>query len=272
MRPIDEPLPYELSGGLNRLFAETAESLSSLWSEQFGVQVDLGLEPGKVRTFRQFAYAQQPPFNMAQIRNRTDHTSWWLAMGEESASALLDMLLGARHVQRDPLGRPLHSVETELLMPLLNQINETIETLWRPVTPLDLSVFQWHHELSEIETDLQEQLDVEMICLKWRLTIGTHQSQIGLCLPVQFVMAWSRKLIQHHYGELPLEPHYQAQVLLEVAEVELAALRPGTLLETGHALDTPLTLELANGDNHRVKLGAQDGMKAMQVVDSHRSG
>ena len=65
---------YEVLGGLNRLFADTSEALSAKWSEQFSLKVDLGLEIGLVRSFRQFAYSQQPPFNLAQLRNRVDHT------------------------------------------------------------------------------------------------------------------------------------------------------------------------------------------------------
>ncbi|MBA61881.1 MAG: hypothetical protein CMJ76_05885 [Planctomycetaceae bacterium] len=267
VRPNDTPLNYEISGGISRIFAETAEMLSALWTEQFGVDVDLGLEPGKVRSFRQFAYAQQPPFNLVQIRNRTDHTNWWLAIPSSSASALLDLLLGSMHADWDPLDRSLNSIETELLMSLLAQVNQSLEMQWRPVTELDLSVFQWHHELSEIEADLQELLDVDVVCLKWRLTIGKHQSQLSLCLPVNFILAWSKKLVQHHYGELPLEPHYQATVQLEVEAVNLADLQVGEVLETGHSLDNPLTLELSNGDLHQVRLGAKEGMKAIQVVE-----
>ena len=267
VRPNDAPLSYELSGGLSRIFAETAETLSALWSEQFGVEVDLGLEPGKVRSFRQFAYAQQPPFNLAQIRNRKDHTSWWLAIPSSSASALLDLLLGSLHVDWDPLERPLNSIETELLMPLIDQLHQSLEMQWRPVTELEFSVFQWHHELSEIEADLHDLLDVEMVCLKWRLTIGQHQSQLRMCLPVNFVLAWSKKLIQHHYGELPLEPQYEAIVQLDVERINLTDLKVGTVVDTGHSIDKPLTLKLSNSELHPVKLGAKEGMKAIQVVE-----
>ena len=267
VRPEDKPLNYEVSGGLSRIFAETAETLSALWSEQFGVEVDLGLEPGKVRTFRQFAYAQHPPFNLAQIRNRTDHTSWWLSIPSSSASVLLDLLLGSTRVDWEPLARSLNSVETEILMSLLQQLGESLEALWRPVTELSLSVFQWYHELSEVEIDLQDLLDVEVVCLKWRLTSGQHQSHLSMCLPVNFILAWSKKLVQHHYGELPLEPHHQATVQLEVEAVNLADLQVGQVFETGHSLDSPLTLELSNGDVHQVKLGAQEGMKAIQIVE-----
>ena len=121
--------------------------------------------------------------------------------------------------------------------------------------------------MSEIETDLQDLLDVEMVCLKWRLTIGSHQSHLSVCLPVSFVLAWSRKLVQHHYGELPLEPHYQATVQLEMESVNLAELQIGQTLETGHALDLPLALHLSNGEQYQVKLGAKDGVKAIQIVD-----
>ena len=265
--PNGSPLNYELTGGLSRIFAETAEMLAAQWTEQFGVESDLGLELGKVRSFRQFAYAQQPPFNLVQIRNRTDHTNWWLAIPSSSASALLDLLLGATHADWDSLGRSLNSVESELMMPLLEQVIRALETHWNPVTELDLSVFQWHHELSEIETDLQDLLDVEMICLKWRLTIGRHQSHLSICLPVSFVLAWSRKLVQHHYGELPLEPHYQATVQLEMESVKLTELQIGQTLETGHALDSPLALHLSNGEQYQVKLGAKDGVKAIQIVE-----
>ena len=265
--PNGSPLNYELTGGLSRIFAETAELLAAQWSEQFGVEVDVGVELGKVRSFRQFAYAQQPPFNLVQIRNRTDHTSWWLAIPSSSASALLDLLLGATHANWDSLGRSLNSVESELMMSLLEQVNQALENHWRPVTELDLSVFQWHHELSEIETDLQDLLDVEMFCLKWRLTIGSHQSHLSVCLPVSFVLAWSRKLVQHHYGELPLEPHYQATVQLEMESVNLAELQVGQTLETGHAVDLPPTLYLSNDQQYHVKLGSRDGVKAIQIVD-----
>ena len=49
--------------------------------------------------------------------------------------------------------------------------------------------------------------------------------------------------------------------------VNLADLQVGQVFETGHSLDSPLTLELSNGDVHQVKLGAQEGMKAIQIVE-----
>ena len=70
-----------------------------------------------------------------------------------------------------------------------------------------------------------------------------------------------------NYGELPLEPHYQATVQLEMESVKLTELQIGQTLETGHALDSPLALHLSNGEQYQVKLGAKDGVKAIQIVE-----
>ena len=266
-KPTGQPIGYEVLGGLNRLFADALELISSIWTTQFEVQVDLGLELASVRSFRQFAYAQQPPFNLLQLRNRADHTSWWLVIQSSAASALLDLLLGSKHAEWESLPRPLNAIESELLTPLCEEIIHVIEDVWRPVTELDLSVFQWFQDLPEIETDLEELLDVEMVCLKWRLTIGSHQSQMGLCLPAGFVLAWAKKLIQHHYGELPLEPQYEAVVEFSTGNVDLSQLEVGGVIETGHSPEKPLKLTITNGDQHQVRLGAKDGMKAFQIVE-----
>ena len=258
---------YEVLGGLNRLFADTSEALSAKWSEQFSLKVDLGLEIGAVRSFRQFAYSQQPPFNLAQLRNRVDHTNWWLVVHASSASVLLDLLLGSQRVDWKPLNRSLNAIESELILPVIDEISSTLSEIWRPVTELDLTLFQWYHDLPEIESDLEEILDVEMVCIKWRLSVGKHQSQMGLCLPVSFVLAWAKKLVQHHYGELPLEPQYDAVVELVTDDVELSKLEVGDVLAPGHSIETPLTLHVSNGDQLKVKLGAQDGRKAFQIVE-----
>ena len=55
--------------------------------------------------------------------------------------SLRDRMCSARH-DWEPLARSLNSVETEILMSLLQQVYESLEAHWRPVTELNLSIFQ----------------------------------------------------------------------------------------------------------------------------------
>ena len=56
-------------------------------------------------------------------------------------------------------------------------------------------------------------------------------------------------------------------VELVTDDVELSKLEVGDVLATGHSIETPLTLHVSNGDQLKVKLGAQDGRKAFQIVE-----
>ena len=269
-QPISTTPPgHEALAGLQKLFATAAEQWTGVLSARLGYPVLISLDTSGLRTFRQTAYSLAPPLNLMRLRNRQDHQSWWVSVDTMAVSSLLDLMFGASNNVWKPLERPLNSVEVELLQPVVDEFLKVLSDTWSPICPVDLSLWQWFHDLSEIEAELHDSLDQSMVHCKWEMTINQRTAWINIALPTSFVLAWEKRLMQYHYDELEIIPADQvrATIALDLKDQDGKPLQVGDELATDYLVEQPLNLVTDQGHCVSVHLGAVDGLKAFEVAD-----
>ena len=259
---------HEALAGLQRLFAEAANSCSERLTAKFGHPIEVTLEQQTQRSFRQFTYSLAPPINLIHFKNRKDHQSWWIQFDTSFVSAMLDLMFGAKNVDWKPLDRPVTSVEAELLQTVVDEITTVLADIWRPVCPVELSLNQWLYELNEIESEFQDILSTEIVPCRWEISIDQRQAVINLALPASFVKAWEKRLTQFHYDELEVLAADQVRgtVMLTLDDINLGSIQVGEKISTGHASNTPLDMVFDSHDTIAVHLGCVENHKAVEIA------
>jgi flagellar motor switch protein FliM len=258
---------YEALAGLQRLFAEAANTCSERLTAKFDHPIEVTLD--QQRSFRQFTYSLAPPINLMHFKNRKDHQSWWIQFDTSYVSAMLDLMFGAKSVDWKPLDRAVTTVEGELLQAVVDEITTVLADTWRPVCPVELSLNQWLHELNEIESEFQDILSTEIIQCRWEVSIAQCQAVINLALPASFVKAWEKRLTQFHYDELEVLPDDQVRgtVMLTLDDVDPETIQVGAMISTGHASNTPLDMVFDSHDAIAVHLGCVSNHKAVEIAN-----
>jgi flagellar motor switch protein FliM len=259
---------HEALAGLQRLFAEAANSCSEILTAKFDHPIEVTLDQQTQRSLRQFTYSLSPPINLMHFKNRKDHQSWWIQFDTSCVSAMLDLMFGAKSVDWKPLDRPATPVEAELLQAVVDEITTILTDTWRPVCSVELSLNQWLHELNEIESDFHDILDTDIIQCRWEISIDQRQAVINLALPRTFVKAWEKRLMQYHYDELELLEADQVRgtVMLTLDNVDLETIQVGEMISTGHASNTPLDMVFDNHETIAVHLGCVNDHKAVEIA------
>ena len=259
---------HEALAGLQRLFAEAANTCSERLTAKFNHPIEITLDQQTQRSFRQFTYSLAPPINLMHFKNRKDHQSWWIQFDTSWVSAMLDLMFGAKSVDWKPLDRSITSVETELLQTVVDEITTVLADTWRPVCPVELSLNQWLHELNEIESEFQDILDTDIVQCRWEISIDQRQAVMNLALPASFVKAWEKRLTQFHYDELEVLAADQVRgtVMLTLEDVDLETIQVGEMVSTGHASNTPLDMIFDSHDAIAVHLGCVDSHKAVEIA------
>ena len=260
---------YEALAGLQRLFAEAANTCSERLTAKFDHPIEVTLDQQTQRSFRQFTYSLAPPINLMHFKNRKDHQSWWIQFDTSYVSAMLDLMFGAKSVDWKPLDRAVTTVEGELLQAVVDEITTVLADTWRPVCPVELSLNQWLHELNEIESEFQDILSTEIIQCRWEVSIAQCQAVINLALPASFVKAWEKRLTQFHYDELEVLPDDQVRgtVMLTLDDVDPETIQVGAMISTGHASNTPLDIVFDSHDAIAVHLGCVNNHKAVEIAN-----
>jgi flagellar motor switch protein FliM len=260
---------YEALAGLQRLFAEAANTCSERLTAKFDHPIEVTLDQQTQRSFRQFTYSLAPPINLMHFKNRKDHQSWWIQFDTSYVSAMLDLMFGAKSVDWKPLDRAVTTVEGELLQAVVDEITTVLADTWRPVCPVELSLNQWLHELNEIESEFQDILSTEIIQCRWEVSIAQCQAVINLALPASFVKAWEKRLTQFHYDELEVLPDDQVRgtVMLTLDDVDPETIQVGAMISTGHASNTPLDMVFDSHDAIAVHLGCVSNHKAVEIAN-----
>ena len=260
---------YEALAGLQRLFAEAANTCSERLTAKFDHPIEVTLDQQTQRSFRQFTYSLAPPINLMHFKNRKDHQNWWIQFDTSYVSAILDLMFGAKSVDWKPLDRAVTSVEAELLQAVVDEITTVLADTWRPVCPVELSLNQWLHELNEIESEFQDILSTEIIQCRWEISIAQCQAVINLALPASFVKAWEKRLTQFHYDELEVLPDDQVRgtVMLTLDDVDPETIQVGAMISTGHASNTPLDMVFDSHDAIAVHLGCVSNHKAVEIAN-----
>ena len=260
---------YEALAGLQRLFAEAANTCSERLTAKFDHPIEVTLDQQTQRSFRQFTYSLAPPINLMHFKNRKDHQSWWIQFDTSYVSAMLDLMFGAKSVDWKPLDRAVTTVEGELLQAVVDEITTVLADTWRPVCPVELSLNQWLHELNEIESEFQDILSTEIIQCRWEVSIAQCQAVINLALPASFVKAWEKRLTQFHYDELEVLPDDQVRgtVMLTLDDVDPETIQVGAMISTGHASNTPLDMVFDSHDAIAVHLGCVNNHKAVEIAN-----
>jgi flagellar motor switch protein FliM len=260
---------YEALAGLQRLFAEAANTCSERLTAKFDHPIEVTLDQQTQRSFRQFTYSLAPPINLIHFKNRKDHQSWWIQFDTSYVSAMLDLMFGAKSVDWKPLDRAVTTVEGELLQAVVDEITTVLADTWRPVCPVELSLNQWLHELNEIESEFQDILSTEIIQCRWEVSIAQCQAVINLALPASFVKAWEKRLTQFHYDELEVLPDDQVRgtVMLTLDDVDPETIQVGAMISTGHASNTPLDMVFDSHDAIAVHLGCVSNHKAVEIAN-----
>ena len=259
---------HEALAGLQRLFAEAANTCSELLTAKFDYPIEITLDQQTQRSFRQFAYSLAPPINLMHFKNRKDHQNWWIQFDTSCVSAMLDLMFGAKSVDWKPLDRPVTSVEAELLQAVVDEITTVLADTWRPVCPVELSLNQWLHELNEIESEFQDILSSDIVQCRWEISIDQRQAVIDLALPSTFVKSWEKRLTQFHYDELEILAADQVRgtVMLTLDDVDLETIQVGEMISTGHASNTPLDMVFDGHDAIAVPLGCVNNHKAVEIA------
>ena len=260
---------HEALAGLQRLFAEAANTCSERLTAKFDHPIEVTLDQQTQRSFRQFTYSLAPPINLMHFKNRKDHQSWWIQFDTSYVSAMLDLMFGAKSVDWKPLDRAVTTVEGELLQAVVDEITTVFADTWRPVCPVELSLNQWLHELNEIESEFQDILSTEIIQCRWEVSIAQCQAVINLALPASFVKAWEKRLTQFHYDELEVLPDDQVRgtVMLTLDDVDPETIQVGAMISTGHASNTPLDMVFDSHDAIAVHLGCVSNHKAVEIAN-----
>ena len=260
---------YEALAGLQRLFAEAANTCSERLTAKFDHPIEVTLDQQTQRSFRQFTYSLAPPINLIHFKNRKDHQSWWIQFDTSYVSAMLDLMFGAKSVDWKPLDRAVTTVEGELLQAVVDEITTVLADTWRPICPVELSLNQWLHELNEIESEFQDILSTEIIQCRWEVSIAQCQAVINLALPASFVKAWEKRLTQFHYDELEVLPDDQVRgtVMLTLDDVDPETIQVGAMISTGHASNTPLDMVFDSHDAIAVHLGCVSNHKAVEIAN-----
>ena len=260
---------HEALAGLQRLFAEAANTCSERLTAKFDHPIEVTLDQQTQRSFRQFTYSLAPPINLMHFKNRKDHQSWWIQFDTSYVSAMLDLMFGAKSVDWKPLDRAVTTVEGELLQAVVDEITTVLADTWRPVCPVELSLNQWLHELNEIESEFQDILSTEIIQCRWEVSIAQCQAVINLALPASFVKAWEKRLTQFHYDELEVLPDDQVRgtVMLTLDDVAPETIQVGAMISTGHASNTPLDMVFDSHDAIAVHLGCVSNHKAVEIAN-----
>jgi flagellar motor switch protein FliM len=260
---------HEALAGLQRLFAEAANTCSERLTAKFDHPIEVTLDQQTQRSFRQFTYSLAPPINLMHFKNRKDHQSWWIQFDTSYVSAMLDLMFGAKSVDWKPLDRAVTTVEGELLQAVVDEITTVLADTWRPVCPVELSLNQWLHELNEIESEFQDILSTEIIQCRWEVSIAQCQAVINLALPASFVKAWEKRLTQFHYDELEVLPDDQVRgtVMLTLDDVDPETIQVGAMISTGHASNTPLDMVFDSHDAIAVHLGCVSNHKAVEIAN-----
>lgn len=260
---------HEALAGLQRLFAEAANTCSERLTAKFDHPIEVTLDQQTQRSFRQFTYSLAPPINLMHFKNRKDHQSWWIQFDTSYVSAMLDLMFGAKSVDWKPLDRAVTTVEGELLQAVVDEITTVLADTWRPVCPVELSLNQWLHELNEIESEFQDILSTEIIQCRWEVSIAQCQAVINLALPASFVKAWEKRLTQFHYDELEVLPDDQVRgtVMLTLDDVAPETIQVGAMISTGHASNTPLDMVFDSHDAIAVHLGCVSNHKAVEITN-----
>ena len=260
---------HEALAGLQRLFAEAANTCSERLTAKFDHPIEVTIDQQTQRSFRQFTYSLAPPINLMHFKNRKDHQSWWIQFDTSYVSAMLDLMFGAKSVDWKPLDRAVTTVEGELLQAVVDEITTVLADTWRPVCPVELSLNQWLHELNEIESEFQDILSTEIIQCRWEVSIAQCQAVINLALPASFVKAWEKRLTQFHYDELEVLPDDQVRgtVMLTLDDVDPETIQVGAMISTGHASNTPLDMVFDSHDAIAVHLGCVSNHKAVEITN-----
>lgn len=260
---------HEALAGLQRLFAEAANTCSERLTAKFDHPIEVTIDQQTQRSFRQFTYSLAPPINLMHFKNRKDHQSWWIQFDTSYVSAMLDLMFGAKSVDWKPLDRAVTTVEGELLQAVVDEITTVLADTWRPVCPVELSLNQWLHELNEIESEFQDILSTEIIQCRWEVSIAQCQAVINLALPASFVKAWEKRLTQFHYDELEVLPDDQVRgtVMLTLDDVAPETIQVGAMISTGHASNTPLDMVFDSHDAIAVHLGCVSNHKAVEITN-----
>ena len=260
---------HEALAGLQRLFAEAANTCSERLTAKFDHPIEVTLDQQTQRSFRQFTYSLAPPINLMHFKNRKDHQNWWIQFDTSYVSAMLDLMFGAKSVDWKPLDRAVTTVEGELLQAVVDEITTVLADTWRPVCPVELSLNQWLHELNEIESEFQDILSTEIIQCRWEVSIAQCQAVINLALPASFVKAWEKRLTQFHYDELEVLPDDQVRgtVMLTLDDVDPETIQVGAMISTGHASNTPLDMVFDSHDAIAVHLGCVNNHKAVEIAN-----
>ena len=260
---------HEALAGLQRLFAEAANTCSERLTAKFDHPIEVTLDQQTQRSFRQFTYSLAPPINLMHFKNRKDHQNWWIQFDTSYVSAILDLMFGAKSVDWKPLDRAVTTVEGELLQAVVDEITTVLADTWRPVCPVELSLNQWLHELNEIESEFQDILSTEIIQCRWEVSIAQCQAVINLALPASFVKAWEKRLTQFHYDELEVLPDDQVRgtVMLTLDDVDPETIQVGAMISTGHASNTPLDMVFDSHDAIAVHLGCVSNHKAVEIAN-----
>lgn len=260
---------HEALAGLQRLFAEAANTCSERLTAKFDHPIEVTIDQQTQRSFRQFTYSLAPPINLMHFKNRKDHQSWWIQFDTSYVSAMLDLMFGAKSVDWKPLDRAVTTVEGELLQAVVDEITTVLADTWRPVCPVELSLNQWLHELNEIESEFQDILSTEIIQCRWEVSIAQCQAVINLALPASFVKAWEKRLTQFHYDELEVLPDDQVRgtVMLTLDDVDPETIQVGAMISTGHASNTPLDMVFDSHDAIAVHLGCVSNHKAVEIAN-----
>ena len=259
---------HEALAGLQRLFAEAANTCSELLTAKFDHPIEITVDQQTQRSFRQFTYSLAPPINLMHFKNRKDHQSWWIQFDTSCVSAMLDLMFGAKSVDWKPLDRPVTAVEAELLQAVVDEITTVLADTWRPVCPVELSLNQWLHELNEIESEFQDILSSDIVQCRWEISIDQRQAVINLALPASFVKAWEKRLTQFHYDELEVLPADQVRgtVMLTLDDVDLGTIQVGEMVSTGHPSNTPLDMVFDSHEAIAVHLGCVNNHKAVEIA------
>ena len=260
---------YEALAGLQRLFAEAANTCSERLTAKFDHPIEVTLDQQTQRSFRQFTYSLAPPINLMHFKNRKDHQNWWIQFDTSYVSAMLDLMFGAKSVDWKPLDRAVTSVEAELLQAVVDEITTVLADTWRPICPVELSLNQWLHELNEIESEFQDILSTEIIQCRWEISIAQCQAVMNIALPASFVKSWEKRLTQFHYDELEVLAGDQVRgtVMLTLDDVDPETIQVGAMISTGHASNTPLDMVFDSHDAIAVHLGCVNNHKAVEIAN-----
>lgn len=231
------------------------------------------------RSYGDYQKGLADPTSIFTVAAKALHGAYAVEFGSSIAFPVIDRLLGGEGLEL-PSPRAATEIELQVLEGFLSVINENYRETWA-------SHVEFETEIVGRETRPQLLQIIPpngiVVVAVYQLQVGESKGLMSICLPVEMLEPIIKKAsISTYASQVPTSAEATHSLLSKLSMIQLSvtsdlepvrsplsdlmSLAVGDVLRTGHAVDRPITISVADSPKFVGRLGSLEGKMVVQVA------